>query len=38
MNSSLHPILGNLIVATVSQSEESDTSVKTTRLNKISFH
>jgi hypothetical protein len=38
MNSSLHPTLGHLIVATISQSEESDTSVQPTRLNKLRFH
>ena len=38
MNSSQHPILSNLIQDTLSQSNQSGTSVKQTTLNKIRFH
>jgi hypothetical protein len=38
MNSSPHPILSNLIQAKLSQGNESGTSVKPVRLNKMRFH
>jgi len=38
MNSSQHPILSNLIQATLAQSNQSGISVKQTRLNNVRFH